>query len=243
MAGEEPSQEEMSKCAEHCKFTDEEMKECSTNGKDDNTVEGDGDTDQDEKEPPKKIAGKEGEGDPNDKDTADYQKDAEKSKGIETSADTVDLVLLTGTDNPRKQAGLIAGWKEAAMNVVKLSARIEELEKKHDTEKRAELIARGKREGKLTPPLIRLYANKSIEEFEAFLSAQSSLPGETLRQVEPGNERVQLSHAEVEVARMSGRDPAALTKFVQDQQTKQVEWADTTVNADVLASYLNPKEA
>ncbi len=238
MGGDEPTQEEMEKCHEHMKFSDADLKECSTNSKDDN--ESDGTPGSDDKEPPKKVAGKEGEDDPNDEDAADHEEENEKEQEIETSKDSLDLVKLTGTDNPNKQAGILAGWRQSAMKVEKLAKQFEEMKLSRDEDKRRELTDDGFRRGVLSNPLVRLYKNKPLEEFEAFLSVAPVLFAKELHVPERSHENVVLTREEQMVANLTGKSVTELSKFVARKEQAKKPWADgETVDEDILNSYLN----
>lgn len=125
-----------------------------------------------------------------------------------TRGKKVDLVALTGRKNASEQAGVIAGWREAANRYAEDHKALVSLSQEMENNKRRELIALGQASGKLTPALVRLYRERPVSEFKAFLDVAPVINDPAGFQ-EPAPEQqeaqmVKLSREEREVVELSG---------------------------------------
>jgi phage I-like protein len=176
----------------------------------------------------------------------DGEDDAEEAKKPAPTAasrsgavdEDLDLVELTGTTDPKKQAARIKAWQLSAKQNEKNTARLEKLEKSHNDRERKRLLDEGKAAGKLTPKLISFYASRSNEELEEFLkhapvifTTASRSGAEDFQQVDPNSPVAQLTREEIEVCKLSHSDPEELAKF-------KAELAAGKTDAAILKTYL-----
>lgn len=221
---DEPTQEEMSALASALKFSKDDLTECAVDNEDDDDVD-----DAEKKKAAKKASVL-----------------AASAAAVETVTATIgtdDLVKLTGSADPKTQAAIIAAWKETAtMNASQMTLmtkQFEDLKKQSDDQKRNQLIERGRAEGKLSNPLIRLYASKSVEEFEQFLSVAPVIFNKEILSVpEASSGPVLLTRAEIEVCEATCRSTAKLAEYIQASREKQEKWVDDSmVDGAILAEY------
>ncbi len=268
MAGEAPTQEEMEKCAGHLKFSDADMKECTVDNHDTDETEtpnedkpdaiadkeGDDDTEtpdddpenyEDNEDDPENETPQRGDDEEDDEMDSKVAAAKKAAKGgtkppwAKAGKQALELVTaMTGTNNPNKQASILASWKEQSVKIETMAKEFAELKKQREDEKRTALIARGRAEGKLSNPLIRLYAKRSVEDFEEFLNAAPVIFNrEELSVPEASSAPVLLSRAEIDVCEISGRSTKELAEFVKASRQNEVMFGDTLVDSQILATY------
>lgn len=72
-------------------------------------------------------------------------------------------------DDSAGAPGVAKAHAESHGKLPEVEAKLAKIAADADADKRTALIAQGKKDGKLTEPLIKLYAEKPLAEFEAFL--------------------------------------------------------------------------
>lgn len=142
------------------------------------------------------------------------------------------LAGLTGTSDPKKQREFLDGLVAMSALAKENNEKVKQMEVERSKERLETLIARGKREGKMTPPLIRKYLSmkdvtRAAKELEADLDILPVLPTATqnLQEAEPSAVANILTAEEIEVCRMSNVPVDGMAKFVLDQRngkTKQL---------------------
>jgi phage I-like protein len=211
----------MSKLAEGEDPSEEEMKSClKTMGID--KLDSDGDDDGDEggeakRTPPASPAKEETE-----------QKNNSRGQGD----DDVDLELLTGTNDPKKQNARLIAMAEKAKQFDEDHKKLETLSARENKRERERLVELGRKEGKLTPALERFYASRTNDELEEFLKhAPVALNvGAGARQVDPKSPAASLTIEEREVCKMTFSSPEKLAQFKADEKSGKN-------NELILASY------
>lgn len=101
----------------------------------------------------------------------------------------VELRTMTGRQNDDELVGAVRGLVEASAQVPTLKAQLEAQTKKNDDIERAALIAADaadKKGRKLTPALVKLYADKPVAELKAFLEVAPHAVATTETIQEPG---------------------------------------------------------
>lgn len=208
-AGEEPTPEEMKACAKAMGLEEE------TTSAEDNVDSEDMDTEQEENPEPDTADEDQG-GETPDEDDSEEEGGKESLKA---SRDLVaELMSITGTKSPTKMRGVLAAMKAKAGMYDQDHKMLVQMKKEREESKRTALIKAGKDERKLTPALIRHFAKRPVDEFEAFLEAAPILGGE-LHQVEPQKELARLSREDRMVAELLNRDPKRTAKFLEDEES------------------------
>lgn len=142
----------------------------------------------------------------------------QRSSRPANDAATDTLVELTGEVDIVKAKDVLKDVIAVARRAPAMERELEVLRSERDIERRENLIARGKREGKLTPALIRVYAKRPLAELEEFLAAAPVLPTETqhLRENEPSASAALLTAEEIEVCRLTNTPVEKMAAHVQD---------------------------
>jgi phage I-like protein len=136
-----------------------------------------------------------------------------------TRGTELDLVALTGHTDPKKQAAELAAMALSRQKVDALEKEMVALRKATEERKRGELIERGKSEGKLTPSLIRFWANRAVAELEEFLNSAPSIVGDEVQRVDPASPVAILTREEREMCAASFMDPAKLAEFKKGEKS------------------------
>jgi hypothetical protein len=235
-AGEAPTPEEMTRTAKALSLSEDDIKSMSVDSRKA------GDMETPEESDPDDVS------DESTETTTHEAPDEGKEDTVPTSSrnvpDALDLVLLTGTSDPKKQAGFIKGLIEAAQVTVQLRDEVISLRKGASQAKREMLIRQGKEQGKLTPSLIKLFAPKPVEDLEAFLAVAS--PGGS-NFAEPGREDAEtaavLSRQDRQVCELTMTDTKDFAQFVKATEKETVPWGDEgKFSKPIVESYLRPVE-
>lgn len=135
------------------------------------------------------------------------------------------LTELTGEVDPEKAKAVLQDVISLARRAPAMEKELTSLQKERDTERREALIAKGKREGKLTPALIRIYAKRPLKELEEFLAAAPVLPTEQLHlsETEPSAAAAILTTEEIEVARLTHTPIEKLAAHAKDMKTGRAQ--------------------
>lgn len=152
----------------------------------------------------------------------------------------IDLVKVTGTDDPKKQSARLHAMSLKAKRFDEDHKTLQTLKSNEEKRERARLIQQGKESGQLTPKLVKHFMSKSVEELAEFLTvAPRSLnvakhagdDGDDV-ELDPKSPRAQLTAEEREVVKLSrgAVTEEQLAKFKADQASGKTDEA-------ILASY------
>lgn len=132
----------------------------------------------------------------------------------------LDLVELTGTTDKTKQRKMLHNVFAMAEQFQSSKVKLDEITLAHEKQKRETLIERGKKEGKLTPALLRFWMSRPLDEFEEFLKSAPVLSIEhlSLREGEPTEAAAILTHEQIEVCRLTWSDPGKMAEFVKNER-------------------------
>jgi len=188
-----------------------------------------GDTDSDADQ--SRIAGYgdgSGGGDPNPPNERQRWKPVDGGKtlhrGKENRVD-LDLVLLTGTRDPRKQRmRILAAFEGLKMARQDRTVLVKLMREREDEKKRA-LIEKGKAAGKVNPGLVRYLSRKSAAEIEEFLAHAPIIMSQDydeFQQPNPDSAVAILTREELFVCQLTRTDPADMAKFKKAEESGEI---------------------
>jgi ATP-dependent Clp protease, protease subunit len=82
--------------------------------------------------------------------------------------------------------GALRAWRTASEQLPTMQARIETMEKERDEQERAQLVAQGTADKKLTPAITALFKDKPVAELRGFLAVAPKVVPEEVRQGSTG---------------------------------------------------------
>ena len=127
---------------------------------------------------------------------------------VQYNAREGELLSLTGTKTRPEALGVITGWKSAGEQVTRLTAELAKRDGESRDREVSELIAQGKREGKISPalePMLLTQGQKDPAFLRSFIaSAPRIVPVESKEPAGGAPTTVVLSQLEKDVAKMTG---------------------------------------
>lgn len=171
------------------------------------------------------LLGEEGEDDEQDDETSKKISKNSQDDVVEpppAKKEDLDLVALTGHSDPKKQAMELARMAANSTKVKELEAEVANIKTERIEAKRKALIELGKTEGKLTPPLIRFWQTRPVEEFEEFLASAPSVGGGQVERPAADSPLAILTREEMAMCEATGEDPKKLAEYKKLEQSGEI---------------------
>ncbi len=200
------SKEKLSELAKDCEMSEERLSKLA---------EGEGATEEEHKKLASKLDLQDGDG-PGKKDDDD-DKDEEAKKA---SRALKAVIALTGQSELSSAVGALQAWKQSHDQVVTLSAEVKRLTEERNRDKLEELIARGKKDGKIGPRNEKFCRElgKDLTMLASFLDSASVIGGVEHHQVDPASPVASLSKEDLELCRITGEDPVQYAKELAETE-------------------------